>query len=156
VEARLPKVQSILFALLGLGRGGKILYLTLFVLAVPALLAYFVWLPRVRFSEADERLFRAARHGDRAGIERALAEGARVTDASPVDGKTALFRAAVFGHGDAVRLLLERGADRQAHGNDGRTALDVVSAARGDERDPAAATALDAVAAALREQAGAR
>ena len=147
----MAKAQSVLFALLGLGRGGKILYLTLFVLAVPAMVAYFVWLPRVRFSDADEHLFRAARHGDRGGIERALAEGARVTDVSPVDGKTALFRAAVLGHADAVRLLLDRGADRQARGNDGRTVAEIVTAARGDEREQAAATALDAVAAALRE-----
>ncbi|MCE9657379.1 MAG: ankyrin repeat domain-containing protein [Burkholderiales bacterium] len=147
---RVAKAQSIVFALLGLGRGGKILYLALFVLAVPAFLAYTVWLPRERFSEADEQLFRAARHGDRGGIERALAEGARVSDVSPVDGKTALFRAAVFGHADALRLLLARGADPQARGSDGRTVLEVVAAARGDERDPAAA-ALDAVAAALRE-----
>jgi len=147
----MAKAQAVLFALLGLGRSGKILYLTLFVLAVPAMVAYFVWLPRVRFSDADEHLFRAARHGDRGGIERALAEGARVTDVSPVDGKTALFRAAVLGHADAVRLLLDRGADRQARGNDGRTVAEIVTAARGDEREPAAAIALDAVAAALRE-----
>jgi len=76
---------------------------------------------------------------------------ARVTDVSPVDGKTALFRAAVLGHADAVRLLLDRGADRQARGNDGRTVGEIVTAARSDEREPAVATALDAVAAALRE-----
>ena len=147
----MAKAQAVLFALLGLGRGGKILYLTLFVLAVPLLTAYTVWLPAFRFSEADEHLFRAARHGDRGGIERALGEGARVTAVSPVDGKTALFRAAVFGHADAVRLLLERGADQQARGNDGRTVGEVVTAARGAERDPAVATALAAVAAALAE-----
>ena len=147
----MAKLQSVLFTLLGLGRAGQILYVTLFVLAVPLLAAYTVWLPSFRFSEADEHLFRAARHGDRGGIERALGEGARVTDRSPVDGKTALFRAAVFGHADAVRLLLERGADRQARGNDGRTVAEVLTAARGDEREPAAATALAAVAAALAE-----
>jgi ankyrin repeat protein len=150
------KLQSVLFTLLGLGRAGQILYVTLFVLAVPLLAAYTVWLPSFRFSEADEHLFRAARHGDRGGIERALGEGARVTDVSPVDGKTALFRAAVFGHADAVRLLLERGADPQARGNDGRTVAEVVTSARGDERDPAAAAALDAVAAALRDSGSGR
>ena len=77
------RVQSVLFALLGLGRAGQILYVTLFVLAVPMLAAYTVWLPRMRFSEADEHLFRAARHGDRGGIERALGEGASVSAASP-------------------------------------------------------------------------
>ena len=147
----MSKLQSVVFTLLGLSRAGQILYVTLFVLAVPLLTAYTVWLPAFRFSEADEHLFRAARHGDRGGIERALGEGARVTDVSPVDGKTALFRAAVFGHADAVRLLLERGADQQARGNDGRTVGEIVTAARSDEREPAVATALDAVAAALRE-----
>ena len=150
------RVQTFLFALLGLGRGGDILYKTLFVLAVPALVVYTVVLPRMRFSAEDEDLFRAARHGDRAGIERALAAGAKVGDASPVDGKTALFRAAVLGHADAVRLLLERGADPQARGNDGHTALEVVDAARGEERDPSVAGALDRVAAARRGPGAAR
>jgi len=150
------RVQTLLFALLGFGRAGRILYLVLLVAAVPTLLAYFVWLPRMRFSAADEDLFRAARHGDRAGIEQALAAGARIGDASPVDGKTALFRAAVLGHADAVRLLLERGADRDARGNDGRTALEVVDVARADERDPRVAGALDRVAAALRVPEGRR
>jgi len=150
------RVQTLLFALLGFGRAGRILYLVLLVAAVPTLLAYFVWLPRMRFSAADEDLFRAARHGDRAGIEQALTAGARIGDASPVDGKTALFRAAVLGHADAVRLLLERGADRDARGNDGRTALEVVDVARADERDPRVAGALDRVAAALRVPEGRR
>ena len=152
----MARVQTLLFALLGFGRAGRILYLVLLVAAVPTLLAYFVWLPRMRFSAADEDLFRAARHGDRAGIEQALTAGARIGDASPVDGKTALFRAAVLGHADAVRLLLERGADRDARGNDGRTALEVVDVARADERDPRAAGALDRVAAALRVPEGHR
>jgi len=150
------RVQTLLFALLGFGRAGRILYLVLLVAAVPTLLAYFVWLPRMRFSAADEDLFRAARHGDRAGIEQALTAGARIGDASPVDGKTALFRAAVLGHADAVRLLLERGADRDARGNDGRTALEVVDVARADERDPRVAASLDRVAAALRLPEGRR
>ena len=41
----MSKVQSVLFTLLGLGRAGQILYVTLFVLAVPLLAAYTVWLP---------------------------------------------------------------------------------------------------------------
>jgi Ankyrin repeats (3 copies) len=143
--------RSILYTLLGLNRAGRILHRTLVVLIGPALLAYFVWLPRLRFSDEDERLFRAARHGDRAAIERALAAGAHVNAASPVDGKTALFRAAVFGQTDAVRVLLEHGADPAARGSDGHTAIEVVQAARGDEKDPAVARDLDSVAAVLRE-----
>ena len=138
------------FALLGLGRGGQILYGTLFVLAVPALVVWFVVLPRWRFSDQDERLFRAARHGDVAGVEQSLAAGARVNATSPVDGKTALCRAAIFGHADAVRVLLEHGADASLRGTDGHSALDIATAARTAEQDPTATRALDAVLIALR------
>ena len=142
--------SSWILALFGLGRAGKILYGVLFVLAVPALLGWFVVLPRLRFSEEDERLFRAARHGDVAGVERALSAGAGVNDASPVDGKTALFRAAIFGHRAAVRTLLDHGADAATRGSDGRTALEVAIAARASEKNPAAAGDLDAVVTLLR------
>lgn len=138
------------FALLGLGRAGQALYVALFVLAVPALVVWFVVIPRWRFSDHDEALFRAARHGDAAGVERSLAAGARVDAASPVDGKTALCRAAIFGHTDAVRMLLEHGADASIRGSDGQSALDVAMAARHAEKDPAIAHNLDAVVAALR------
>jgi len=90
-------------------------------MAVPAFLGWFVLLPRLRFSDADERLFLAARHGDRAGVEQALVAGAHVNAESPADGKAALSRAAIFGHGVVVRLLLERGADAAARGADGRS-----------------------------------
>jgi len=127
------------------------LYGALFVLAVPALVVWFVVMPRWRFSDQDERLFRAARHGDAAGVEQSLAAGARVNAASPVDGKTAIFRAAIFGHADTVRILLEHGADASLHGNDGQTALDVAVAARASEKDPAIARALDTVVTVLRD-----
>jgi hypothetical protein len=140
-----------LYALFGLNRTGKVLYTLVFVLAIPALTAWTVWLPRLRFSDEDERLFRAARHGDRAGVERALAAGAHVNAASPVDRKTALFRAAVFGHADLVRLLLADGANPAARGADGQSALDVLRAVREKEKEPSAAQALDAVIAALRD-----
>jgi ankyrin repeat protein len=113
-------------------------------------------LPALRFSDQDEQLFRAARHGDSAAVERALSAGASLDHAAPVDRKTALFRAAVFGHADVVRLLLERGADPKALGADGRSALEVVLAAREEEKDPAIVRALDGVAAILREPVAAR
>jgi hypothetical protein len=144
------RTSFIVLALFGLNRAGKILYTTLFLLAVPALVAWTVLVPRLRFTDQDERLFKAARHGDRPGVERALAAGAHVNAASPVDGKTALFRAAVFGQADAVRALLEHGADPAARGNDGRSALEVVTEARHDEKDGAVAGALDSVMAVLR------
>jgi Ankyrin repeats (3 copies) len=138
------------FALLGLGRAGQMLYTALFILAVPALVVWFVLIPRWRFSDQDERLFRAARHGDAAAVEQALAAGAHVNAASPVDGKTALCRAAIFGHSDAVRILLSHGADATIHGDDGQTAIDIAAAARKTEKDPAGAQALDSVVSLLR------
>jgi ankyrin repeat protein len=143
--------SSALLTLLGLNRAGRILYAAFFVLLVPALLAWFVLIPRWRFHDEEERLFRAARHGDRAGVERSIAAGGRVNAASPVDGKTALFRAAVFGHADVVRALLDHGADPDARGADGRSAIEVTLAARAGSKDAADITALDAVAAALRQ-----
>lgn len=143
-------VSSVLSALLGLNRAGRILYTSLFVLAVPAMLVWFVLMPRLQFSEADERLFRAARHGDLAGVAQSLAAGGRINAAAPIDGKTAIFRAAVFGHAELVRDLLKKGADPGVRGTDGKTVLEVVVAARSKERDAARARALDAVADALR------
>jgi len=138
------------YALLGLARGGKILYRALFVLAVPGLVAWFVVLPRWRFTEQDERLFRAARHGDAAGIEQALTAGAHLDARSPIDGKTALFRAAIFGHTIAVRTLLAHGANALLQGSDGKSALDVANDARQQEKNPALAQDLDAVVTLLR------
>ena len=147
--------RPVLYALFGLNRAGQILYGTLIVLAVAAFVGWQI-LPGLQFSDQDEQLFRAARHGDRAAVEQALSAGASLEHAAPVDRKTALFRAAVFGHADVVRLLLERGADPNAVGADGRSALDVVIAARAEEKDPAVASGLDAVAAVLREAAAPR
>lgn len=143
--------HPILYTIFGLNRAGQVLY---FVLIAGAAFGFAYWkieIPRRQFSAADEALFRAARHGDRAGVEQSLEAGGGVNDIAPIDGKTALFRAAVFSHVDVVRLLLERGADPERRGNDGQTALEAVQAARAEEKDPQAATALDAVAKVLHE-----
>jgi|SRR5215471_11034790 len=142
--------HPILFTLFGLNRAGQILYITLFVLAVPALTFWTVLLPRMRFHDSEEHLFKAARHGDLAGIARALADGARVNAEAPVDGKTALFRAAAFGYADAVRALLKAGADPERRVND-RTVLQFAEEIRKAEHDPARAKIYDEVIAALRE-----
>jgi hypothetical protein len=142
--------RSFLFALFGLNRAGRILYTTLFVLAIPAVTAWFVLVPRLRFDDQDERLFKAARHGDVAGIERALAEGAQINAAAPIDTKTALFRAAAFGHADAVRALLKDGADPERRGRDGRSVLQFTEDTRKEEQDPARARALDQVIEAIK------
>jgi len=146
-----PTKNAWLFTLLGLNRSGRILYTILFIAAVPALVAWFVLLPRLRFGDEDERLFRAARHGDVSNIERSLAAGSRVDVPAPVDGKTALARAAVFGHAGAVRALLSHGADPGKRYDDGRTILDIVMAARAEEHDLTRARRLEDVAAALRD-----
>jgi hypothetical protein len=138
------------FALLGVGRYGQVVYVSLFVLAIPALTVWTVLVPRLRFHEQDERLFKAARHGDVAGIERALAEGAKVNAEAPIDTKTALFRAAALGHADAVRALLKDGADIEHRGRDGRSVLEFAQDARREEKDPARAHALDLVIDALK------
>ena len=145
-----PSGASILYTVLGVNRAGQILYTTLFVLAVPALLVWTVVLPRLHFSDQDEMLFQAARHGNREGVEHALAAGADVDAVAPVDRKTALFRAAIFGHADTVRLLLDHGADASLRGSDGQSALEVATAARASEKDPAIAQNLDTVVTALR------
>ena len=150
MSATPPLGVRVLLALVGLGPGGRIVYGTLFALAVPALVVWFVVLPRTRFGDREEQLFRAARHGDVAGVERSLAAGGRIDAASPVDGKTALFRAAVFGHVAAVGALLGHGADASIRGSDGRTVLEVTLAIRAEEHDPAIARQLDAVAVLLR------
>jgi len=146
----MSKTVSVISTLLGLNRSGQILYRTLFVLAIPALTVWTVFLPRWKFSDQDERLFRAARHGDVAGIERSLASGARVDAASPVDGKTALFRAAIFGHATSVRALLDHGANASVRGSDGQSAADVAAAARTAEKNPDVDRALDAIVTMLR------
>jgi len=142
------KASFIVLALFGYNRAGKILWGLVAALGV----TYFVFaIQDPPFSDEDERLFRAARHGDRAGVERSLEAGAGVADLSPLDRKTALFRAAAFGHADVVRVLLDRGADPATHGGDGKTALDVVIEARADEKKPEAQRALDEVANLLRQ-----
>ena len=147
--------RPVLYALFGLNRAGQILYGTLIVLAVAAFVGWQI-LPGLQFSDQDEQLFRAARHGDRAAVEQALSAGASLDHAAPVDRKTALFRAAVFGHADVVRLLLERGADRMRLGPTAGRRWTSSVAARAEEKDSAVASGLDAVAAVLREAAGPR
>jgi Ankyrin repeats (3 copies) len=144
------KDHPILFTLFGLNRAGRILYTSLFVLAVPALMVWTILIPRLRFHEQDEHLFKAARHGDVAGIARALAEGANVNAEAPIDGKTALFRAAAFGYADAVRALLKAGADPERRAA-GHTVLEFAEDVRKQERDPARAQTYDQVIAVLRE-----
>ena len=149
------KDYPILFAIFGLNRAGQILWFLIFAAGI-AIFVRSTILAQPPFSEQDEALFRAARHGDRAGVERALDSGALVTAVAPLDRKTALFRAAVFGHADVVKLLLEHGANPNEVDADGRTVLEVVIEARNQEKNTSAAQALDAVAVALHAAEGSR
>jgi hypothetical protein len=143
--------RPILYALLGLNRAGQVMWSVLIIGGFAAFVAWTVFLPTLLFSDADEQLFRAARHGDRAGVEHALEAGAGVNDPSPLDGCTAIFRSAAFGYPDVVRALLEHGADPAYQARDAGTVLDVVTSTRGQEKNPEAARALDEVAAVLRQ-----
>src|SRR3990167_9333088 len=74
------------------------------------------------FSGPKEDLFRAARTGNSAGVEAAIAAG---VDINTIDGWgfTALMRAAKDGHIDTVRLLVDRGANIDYVNQIGQTAL---------------------------------
>src|SRR3954464_15110228 len=149
-DTKQPIAVTVLFTVLGYNRMGRVLWLLVFLLAVPAVTFWMVFLPRLRFSDADEHLFKAARHGDVPGIEQALTEGAHVNARSPSDGKTALFRAISFGHDAAVRTLLEHGADAAVHASDEKTPLQLAEEIRKEETDPARVHGLDAAIAALK------
>ncbi|MCL4808635.1 MAG: ankyrin repeat domain-containing protein, partial [Thermoanaerobaculia bacterium] len=70
-----------------------------------------------------ERLLQAARTGDVAGVERALASGAPIDGGDPKRGETALMRAAAFGQRATVQTLLSAGANPMAESAGKRTAL---------------------------------
>ena len=58
----------------------------------------------------DRSLLHSATHGDIDEMESALSEGASVS-ATDLGGNTPLHLAALHGHSDYVRKLLERGAN---------------------------------------------
>lgn len=80
-----------------------------------------------------ERLLQAARTGDVAGVERALASGAPIDGGDPKRGETALMRAAAFGQRATVQTLLSAGANPMAESAGKRTALH--AAAEGGDVD---------------------
>jgi len=75
-----------------------------------------------------DRLMNAAWDGNVARIREVLDQDPALIDAVNGDGWTALHVAAFAGRVDAVRLLLDAGADVNARGKDGRTPLAVALA----------------------------
>jgi ankyrin repeat protein len=68
-------------------------------------------------------MMNALRAGDRQEFNRALAGNPKSVNAKGQGGWTPLMYAALFGDGEAVRLLLDKGADPNAQNDDGGTAL---------------------------------
>jgi len=66
----------------------------------------------------------AAEHGSADDIAKMLDEGKLSVNTKDGDGWTPLISASVFGNADAVRYLLERGADPNLKDNKGMTAFD--------------------------------
>ena len=99
-------------------------------------------------AKTDEVFLRAAQSGDRAAIERLIANGSDVNERTD-GGWSALMLASYYGRDEAVRVLIEKGADVNASSDDGGTALlaaslnghaDIVKALVGKGADVNAAT----------------
>ena len=83
------------------------------------------------FSEEDV-FFKAASDGDLGSVRGYLLDKDDELDPNSrdVDDQTALHLAAMNGHLEAVRLLLDHGADLEVRDEDGRTPLDLANAHR--------------------------
>ena len=86
----------------------------LFAIAVFVLLAVPAW---------AGQLHDAARNGDRATVERLIAEGADVQEIDSETALTPLVEAALAGNKEIVILLIEKGADPAGRDGKGFTAL---------------------------------
>ncbi len=74
-------------------------------------------------SASFKLLIEAAGSGDLEAIQSSIAAGVDVNQPKSKDGGTALHAAATFGCVDAIKLLLEHGADIDQRNNDGSTPL---------------------------------
>lgn len=92
------------------------------VLAMAATLIFSA-LTMSRDSEREQSLIEAAESGDLEAIGNFIAAGADVNQRKSKNGATALHGAAAFGHIDAIKLLLESGADIELRNKDGSTPL---------------------------------
>ena len=71
----------------------------------------------------DIDIWTAAAEGNMQAIKQHLAAGSDVNAAEPMSGGTPLMVAALVGHSEAVKLLIENGANVDAVNYDGATAL---------------------------------
>jgi ankyrin repeat protein len=78
------------------------------------------------------KMMHALRNGDRPEFQRLLGENATSVNAKGQSGWTPLMYAALYGDGEAVRLLLDKGAKPNAQNHDGGTAL--MYAIEGEEK----------------------
>ncbi len=69
------------------------------------------------------KLLEAAAIGNAAQLAALIQGGVGIESKHPKLGVTALIRAASLGHADCVRLLMDRGADKEAKDKNGMTAL---------------------------------
>ena len=69
------------------------------------------------------KLVNALRNGNRQEFNRALRENPKSVNAKGQSGWTPIMYAALYGDGEAVRLLLDKGANPNAQNDDGGTAL---------------------------------
>jgi ankyrin repeat protein len=86
--------------------------------------------------QVDRDLIDAAKHGDLAGVKKAIDKGANPNlryskllhnyDSTSILQITPLIEASRMGHTKIVRLLLDHGADPNLQNEDGKTALDFV------------------------------
>ncbi len=76
----------------------------------------------------EDNLWGAARTGDLAGIKRYLSEGADIDKLSPDTNISALSWATMMGEAEAIKLLIERGANINVRQEDGGTPLHIAVA----------------------------